>query len=335
MATLCWSCSDSIQDSKNDNGGQADDFTNLLTNQVDSVIIPTFESYQVAMANLKNDVQAFIGSINEQNLSQLKSSLSGAYMAYQHAAVHNYNVAVNENLVKTSNLFPVDKVVIDSLIENKSYDFNNISSDQRKANGFPALDYMLYSSDDVLTYFQSNSKRGEFIIALVTAMDEKATKMANTWKNTLRMDFIDNPGTALGSSVSNQLNKSLTYYEDRVREDKVGIPIGRLGPNDTPIDPDSTKIESYHRSQADGHEGFSLMLVRAAVQEMEKIYLGKSASAVDGQGYDDLLKVGGKSDINEDIKDQFETIYNIIGDRTSISGSTDLYDAVQKNCDFV
>ena len=122
----------------------------------------------------------------------------------------------------------------------------------------------------------------------------------------------------------------MVYYEDHVRENKVGIPIGQLGPNDSPIPADATKIEAYYQSLHDGNDLFSLTLLKASIEEMEDIYHGETSQNINGQGYDDLLESLAQYSINIDIMDQYTAIYNEISNRTSISGDMNLYNSVQE-----
>ena len=62
---------------------------------------------------------------------------------------------------------------------------------------------------------------------------------------------------------------------------------------------------------------------------MQRIYLGKSAAGVDGQGYDDLLTARDKASVNTDIKAQFNAVFNSINARSAVTGDEDLYTNVQ------
>lgn len=302
------------------------EFVSLLTNQVDEVILPSVRNYETAMLNLDSAVQTFAANPKQQhNLDAVKNNFKTAYLAFQAVGVHNYFATATSALVVNTNLYPVDTSLLNSFIENRTYQFNDHS--QRRANGFPAIDFMLHHANNSMTYFE-NDKRLDFLVALVQSMRTNAVNLSSSW-NSFRNDFIENGGVALGSSVSVQLNQSIIYYELRVREDKVGIPIGRLGPNDSPIPADQTKIEAYYLSLEEGNESFTLALVRAAIEEMEDLYLGSTLNG-EGQGYDDLLIARNQSSVDKDIKNQFEAIYTILDNRSSISGDETLYLAVQR-----
>ncbi|MEM1323613.1 MAG: imelysin family protein [Bacteroidota bacterium] len=309
-------------------GPSETDFTDHLTNQINEVIIPTINAYQTEMEDLVTALDAFVASSDESTLNSLRTAYREAYLAYQAAAVHNYFATANQSLVVTSNLFPVDLTLLEDLIENESYNFGTMA--QERANGFPAIDYMLYGPSDVLGYFSDNAKRLDFLEALVTSMKDRADVLVTQWNGSLKTNFVENGGTALGTSISTQLNESVVYYEIHVRENKVGIPIGRLGPNDSPIPADATKIESYYQSLFDGNEDFTFELLKASIEEMEDMYLGTTSSGTDGQGYEELMIAREQTSIDSDIKAQFAAIYNLISSRSSISGDDALYQSVQE-----
>ncbi len=306
---------------------QESDFRDLLSNQVNEVILPTMVNYQGKTSDLVMATTAFANSINKTTLTNLRTAYKEAYLAYQTAAMHNYFATANLALVTTSNLYPVDTSLLANLIANKSYNFNTEA--QRRANGFPALDFLLYGSNNTVNYFSVDSNRIAFMENLTIAINLKAEMLIEQWQGKLKDNFISNGGVALGSSISTQLNESIFYAEDHIRENKVGIPIGRLGPNDSPIPPDATKIESYYQAQYTGNETFTFELLKAAVEEMEDIYLGETFTGSNSKGYDDLLLARGKQSIDIDIKAKFKTIYDQINTRTNISGDDVLYQNIQ------
>jgi hypothetical protein len=311
----------------NQNQPSATDFNDLLTNQVNEVIIPTMVTYQSKMASFTNAVNGFTTQINSSNLQITRNAFKEAYLAYQAAAVHNYYATANAGLVENTNLYPIDPSMLNDFISNRSYNFGTTA--QMRANGFPALDYMLYQPTDGVAYFQADGNRVDFLKALVASMKSKADDLVAAWSGNLQTNFVSNGGTALGSSISVQLNDGLIYYEDHIRESKVGFPIGKSGPNDSPFAADPTKIEGYYQSVAEGNEGFTLQLLRASIEEMEDLYLGKGNLQVDGIGYDDMLLIRNQATVNQDIKNYFAAIYTEINERNSINGNEELYNSVQ------
>ena len=301
-------------------------FENLLTNQVNEIIIPTAENYQSGMENLFAVVESFVGEVNQNNFELLRAAYLETNLAYQAAAVHNYFATANLDFVNTTNLYPVDVDSLEEFIESETYNFN--SAAQQRANGFPAMDYLLYGLADPIATFSDSPKTATFLLELTRAMKERADLNVENWTGSLRENFINNGGLQLGSSISVQLNEIMFYYEEHVRGNKVGIPIGRLGPNDTPFASDGTKIEAYYQSLADENDNVALAMTRAAIAEMEDIYLGTGVSG-NGIGYDDLLLDIDQVSLDEDIKAQYEEIYNQIDNRESILGDENLYNSIQ------
>lgn len=316
---------------EDDGTSTENDFAALLDNQINNVIIPTMEAYEASTADLVVAADGFSNNTNEETLATLRAAFRDAYSTYQAVAVHEYFINSNLSVVSTTNLYPIDTVLLSQFIADESYNFN--SNSQQRATGFPALDFMLYNSQDVVSYFEEDQKRMSFMLELVSFIDSKATDLVEQWSAENLIDgFINSGGTGLGSSISAQLNGSLVYYETDIRENKIGIPIGRLGPNDSPIEEDPQKIEAYYQSQFAGNEDFTLSLVRMAIDEMENIYIGRGQNNQNGQGYDDLLIARGDEGaaIDTDIKSQFDIIYAEIENRTGISGNDDLYTKVQR-----
>ena len=308
--------------------GGENSFVELLTNQVNEVILSSMNEYQEKSNYMINAVARLQSDINEETVNGMIGAYQDAYVAYQAAAVHNYFATTDQDLVNISNLYPVDIDVLNDLIENRSYFFED-SANQR-ANGFPVFDYIFFGTENPIEFLKADPKRIDFVVSLTSFMIQKAESLRANWAGILRNNFINNGGTALGSSVSVQLNEHLLYYEEHIRENKVGIPIGRLGPNDDPIPADGNKIEAYHQSVADGNDDFSLRLLRAAIEEVEDLYLGSREDGTDGMGYDDLVSdMYDMPSIDQDIKAQFTSIYNIIDTRDRITGNDDLYNAIQ------
>ncbi len=300
-------------------------FTELLSNQVNEVILPTFIDYYDQTSALSNAAHNLSLSISEQRITEFVEAYKNAYTAYQRAAVHNYFSTENQALVRNTNLYPIDIDVLNNLIENNLYNFSTTS--QERANGFPALDYLIFGNESESFYelLSSSDKTVEFIIQLCSSINDRANRIVEDWSGSLKDNFIQNGGTALGSSISVQLNNSLIYYEEHIRENKAGLPIGLIGPNDSPIPADPTKIEAYHNSVYEQSEDFTLLQLKTSVEEMENIYLGGI-----GQGYDDLLIERAHTDLDQDIKDLFQQIYFEIEERQTITQNTELYETIQE-----
>jgi predicted lipoprotein len=110
-------------------------FVELLTNQVDNIIIPTLLDYQENINELNNSIQTISLNSNDQDIIILKQAFEKAYTSYQAAAVHNYFAVENQSLISNTNLFPIDEISLENFIANNSYNFSTTA--QERANGFP------------------------------------------------------------------------------------------------------------------------------------------------------------------------------------------------------
>lgn len=306
--------------------------SNVLTNQVDGVIIPTFQNYLNEMNQLLSQVDQFVTDIRldskpqgDGGLGVVADAYIEAYTAYQAAAAHHYFATVSNDLINTTNIYPIDPDLLNDLVLNQSFNFN--STVQQEANGFPALDYLLYGSDDLVADLQDEPERLGFMLELVTAMRDGAELLVMSWTGPLRDDFTNSIGLESGSSISQQLNGVVRYLENHIRDNKIGFVIGR-GSEDNSIDPNPRHREGFFQSRIDDSDDISLGLLRAAIEEMEDIYLGATETGGEGLGYEELLIDGKQTILDVAIKDQYDLIYDIIDGSTSISTDDVLYNSV-------
>ena len=306
--------------------------SNVLTNQVDGVIIPTFQNYLNEMNQLLSQVDQFVTDIRldskpqgDGGLGVVADAYIEAYTAYQAAAAHHYFATVSNDLINTTNIYPIDPDLLNDLVLNQSFNFN--STVQQEANGFPALDYLLYGSDDLVADLQDEPERLGFMLELVTAMRDGAELLVMSWTGPLRDDFTNSIGLESGSSISQQLNGVVRYLETHIRDNKIGFVIGR-GSEDNSIDPNPRHREGFFQSRIDDSDDISLGLLRAAIEEMEDIYLGATETGGEGLGYEELLIDGKQTILDVAIKDQYDLIYDIIDGSTSISTDDVLYNSV-------
>jgi len=314
-------------DIKSDDGSSDSSYDQLLSDEYDYVILASLENLENKLADLKTSSSDFISNYNQTNYDDLVEKYDSAYLAYQLAAP-NTGFFIN-GLDDLFNKFRIDTTTAKTLISNNSYSFT--SSSQENANGFPMLDYLLFSDSDPLAYFQADSKRGNLLDTLVGYLYTQISSVKTNASNS-KNAFLEAGGTDVGSSVNSQLNKMLDYYEAGIRENKVGLHIGLEGPNDSRnTDPDTSDIEAQFRGYADGDQSQAIALLRRAIQGIENIYLGRGLDGTDYQGYDDILKTLGDKDIDSDIKAQFVTIYTEIDSKTKLNDydDRDLYDKVQ------
>ena len=120
-------------------------------------------------------------------------------------------------------------------------------------------------------------------------------------------DFKNSTGTELGSSLSSLLNSFNQIYEQNVRKQKLGLPVGISGAIDIGYSlPD--KVEAYYANT------YSIELISEALKTFEDLYNGdyySNGMKIEGIGLDDYLVSLGEftygSELNDDISSQLES----------------------------
>ncbi|TNE30189.1 MAG: hypothetical protein EP346_04385 [Bacteroidetes bacterium] len=242
-------------------GGQSNpdnfDRSAVIENTVDHLILPSYGDLIDEMMALESAFSTYKDETTASNKEALKTAWLNAYLAWQDAALWNFGPAESQGLMTAMNIYPTDTTQIVSNI-NGTYDLNSIA--QIDAQGFPALEYMLFGNFDLtqanaLLYFE----------AVVMRMKDKALNTANQWAS-VKNDFINSTGTDQGSALGQLFNSTfLPYLEVHQREAKFGIPGGqRTG------QPDPSKVECrYART-------YSKQLALRAFQAYRRAWLGMS-----------------------------------------------------------
>ena len=100
---------------------------------------------------------------------------------------------------------------------------NLVLPSTRNAQGFPALDYLLYknTNDEELIAELSSDPTSIYLTKLISRLQLLASQVHDHWNVEQRETFITNP-----ESVDRLVNDFLLYYEKYLRAGKLGIPSG-------------------------------------------------------------------------------------------------------------
>lgn len=206
-----------------------DDFnrSELLENWADNIIIPGYEAYISSLDQLVESKDVFIQNGQLDNLNQLRASYLSAYKKWQHVAMFEIGRAETITLTNYTNAFPTDEVLIENNLSSESYNLalpSNIA-----AQGFPALDYLLYglgnSEGEVLTKLKE-SRYSNYLSDVIQRLHTLSSSVLNDWKTGYRATFLNANGSSGTASVDKLVNDFLFYYEKHLRAGKIGIPAG-------------------------------------------------------------------------------------------------------------
>ncbi len=213
----------------NSNNSSIDTFDRelMLTHWADNIIIPRYETYVSSLEDLESKTEEFITNASVDNFDVLRSSWLSSYTAWQAVSMFEIGKAEENGLRNYTNIYPTDTNKINQNIA--EHDYNLTLPSNFDAQGFPALDYLLYGlSEDKseAAYLLTQSDRNLYLSLLVTRLKLLAEAVVDDWKSGYREEFIANKGSSATASVDKIVNDFLYYYERFLRAGKVGIPAG-------------------------------------------------------------------------------------------------------------
>ncbi len=289
----------------------------MFENVADNLILPQLSDFQTKVNSLEVDLTEFVNNPTEETLLSTRVSFKSAWLQWQNVAQYSFGPAEDVFLRNSVNNFPLDVEAMQAKIDNEDTDF---SSPDAYDKGFPALDYLLYGLEvgesGVLTFYQTETKYSTYLSAIISDIKERTDAVVAKWEGEYRTAFIENTGTAAGTSLSLIINGLNQNYE-LIKREKLGVPSGVL----TLGFANPTKVEAYW-------SGYSTALVQEALQATKELYLGQEKGGLDGLGLDDYLqevnalKAGDKLD--DLIQNQFDVaITTLAGLGSSLSNEAE------------
>ena len=307
----------------------------LLVNWADNIIIPSYENYVSQVADLKLATEAFTAQSDLNSLATLRTEWLAAYLAFQQVSIFEIGPAEAISLRNYTNIYPADATEIESFIASGDYNLSLPSTND--AQGFPALDYLLFgtgSTDAEILVQLSTANYANYLTALVTRLQTMSEQVLNEWKGGYRDTFVANNGSTASSSVNKLMNDFLFYYEKSLRAGKIGIPAGVFSGS-----PLSDRVEGLYSKV------YSKQLFNAALDATINFFVGKHfGSSATGASVEDYLRylseINNTEDLSVSIVNQFEAARNIaqqLNDNffeqveTDNSKMLQTYDELQKN----
>ncbi|MGJ8592393.1 MAG: imelysin family protein [Aquaticitalea sp.] len=259
--------------SDDSSGSHTDDFnrTELLVNLADNIIIPSLQDFGSKMTTLKTSVQTFTTTPNQANLDAARTNWLTAYKAWQHVEMFNIGKAEALNQYYFfMNIYPVTVSDIETGVSTGNYDLN--TSAYHDAQGFPALDYLLYgvASDDaaIISKFSTGTNAQgykTYMNAVVDQMNTLTQQVITDWTTVYRNQFVTSTENTATSSLNKIVNDFIFYYEKGLRANKFGIPSGVFSTNPLP-----EKVEAFYNKSA------SKELSLEALNAVQDVFNGKA-----------------------------------------------------------
>jgi len=274
------SCSDAGDDPQTPSDGDGYDRSQMMQSLADNLIIPGYEELHSTLNNLKNSKDAYLSG--SASLEQLKTDWHLAYQAWQ--AVEVYNIGPSEDLLYPyqMNIYPTNLVDIQNNIESGNYDLS--SPNNNDAVGFPAVEYLLYSYDNLDT-----PQAQSYLSDLVDRMESLTNQVLSGWNNGYRETFISSTDNTATSAVNMFVNDYIYYVEKGFRANKIGIPAGVFSTSPLPDRVESLYAQSYSKE-----------LCLLALDQIEAIFSGNPT------GLEDYLDFLGNAPLAQEILEQIQ-----------------------------
>lgn len=215
-------------DSAGDDDNPTADFDRqaMLADWVDNVIVPGYTDLESALGTLLDDTRTFTDTPTEENRTALRTSYRNAYLAYQTISPFLIGRAEEIRLREQLNTYPAD---VELIRENATGNAPNLElPSNTAAQGFPALDYLLYGLNENVLLADDNEAAAynAYLLTLVERINALTSEAASDWTESTRAEFIANDGNSATASIDRTVNDYIFYYEKFLRAGKVGIPAG-------------------------------------------------------------------------------------------------------------
>ena len=312
----------------------------LLTNWANNIIIPLYDNFNTNLNLLSEEVTKFNETPNLDNLKLVREKWLNAYKSWQHVEMFNLGKAEETYFQSKMNVYPSDKERIERNLTSETYSLDNPNNND--AQGFPALDYMLYGTDEsdekiIEKYSLENKKYNTYLSSLVNKMVSNTSVVVNDW-NQNKETYINSTENTSTSSINKITNDFIYYYEKLFRANKIGIPAGVFSGSKLP-----DRVEGYYSKI------YSKDLALEAMSAIENFFVGKKYNSEEkGESLESYLNFlnsekNGTS-LSKSITDQFkiakETIDKLNNDFASQVNEDNnkmlvAYDEIQKGVVFM
>lgn len=338
--------SNNTTDNSNSNTSSNDelnsfDHTEMLTNWVDNIIIPSITNFDNSLEIFKESATTFVNAPTTETLSNLKEAWLSSFLKWQH--VEMFDIGLSEEIYYKNriNLYPTNVERIENNISNLNYDLDkpvNFS-----AQGLNSIDYLLFgigeNEDEIISKFSDeNLNYGKYLTDLVDKMVSLTYEIKSSWSDEYKSSFISSTDNTASSSINKIVNDFIYYFEKGYRANKIGIPAGVF--SDKPL-PD--RVEAYYG------KNYSKILALEATDALNYFFNGNYSNDTESKGlslkdYLDYLETDKEEKLSEKINSQLEKIKTKISElNTNFSEQVNqenlkmliAYDVIQANVVFL
>jgi len=218
----------------------------MFENVADNLILPQLKDFQGAVNELELVATQFLDNPNNETWLAFYPVFGKTYLKWQTVAQYSFGPAEDVFLRNSLNNFPLNVEEMQAKILAENTDF---SSPDAYDKGFPALDYLLSGVgnrfvSNIISFYNENENRElykKYVFAVLRDIKERTNTVVSKWETSYRNEFVNNTGTAAGTSLSLIINGLNQNYE-LIKREKLGVPSGVLTLGF--VNPD--KVESFN-----------------------------------------------------------------------------------------
>jgi predicted lipoprotein len=266
----------------------------MLENIGNNVIVPSYKTAHEKAQALKVAVADFTNWPDPQKLPALRTTFKEAYLAWQ--AVEVYDFAKGTAQTAALNTFPPDSVKIRNNALTGNYNLQAASN--LNAKGFPALDFILFSSNDndLVNLIIDFPTAKQYLQDIADDISTNITSTYDDWNTAQINKFTSATGLDIGGSIGILCN-SWAQSTERNRRERVGNSLGYVG---------FISSGTINQKLLEGfHSNMSKELLVANLQAGKNLFTGGA-----GVGFDDYPQVKEATfqgvPLNQEISNQFD-----------------------------
>ena len=287
------------------------DRAEMLAFWVDNIIIPSLENLEISLNSLEVSVTEFTDNPTSGHLDVLKRKWLAAYIDWQYVEMFDIGLAEEIYYKNRMNLYPVNVTRVENNVVSKNYDLD--TSSQFTAQGFSALDYLIFgigdNEDAILSlYANRDLNYSHYLNDVTDKMIALTLQVKTQWEGDYRDTFIQSIDNTATSSLNKLVNDFVFYYEKGYRAHKIGIPAGIFSTSPLP-----DRIEAYHG------EIYSKILALEATSAIKQFFNGTGTNDPNTTGlglkhYLDYIEADLDTKLSTRINEKFDLSEDKIND---------------------
>ncbi len=272
---------------KDDDTNQTDSRTNqeiqtdLLHDFADDIAFPVYQTMENQMTAFYNACLALEQNTDQSHLESAREAWKTVRGTWEKSEAFLFGPVSTNNIDPSTDTWPVDYNALDSLM-NTSNAFTQVflQSLGDELKGYHPSEYLLWGPNGNKTAAQFTARELEYLIALSSDLQLKATSLRNAWDPSVSDNYsweITNAGHTLSiypsqKSAMEEIINAMAGICDEVANGKIGEPF-------TAADPSLEESPFSNNSLAD---------FKNNIKGVEMVYYAQFNA--DGTGMDDFLK---------------------------------------------